>query len=98
MLTVSIVVSKDFFRGQRMKWSSEMTKDEARQRVAREGGLETRKYLETYHMMAFLGVSEGSLKQLNREGLPHGKIGRRNIYDRMQVEAWASSNFFWTKA
>ena len=71
-----------------------MTKNEARQRAAREGDLEKRKYLETYHMMAFLGVSEGRLKQLNREGLPYGKIGRRNIYDRQQVEEWASNNFF----
>ena len=74
-----------------------MTKNEARQRAAREGDLEKRKYLETYHMMAFLGVSEGRLKQLNREGLPYGKIGRRNIYDRQQVEEWASNNFFCTR-
>lgn len=75
-----------------------MTKDEAKQKAAKEGGLEKRKYFETYHTMAFLGVSEGRLKELIRDGLPHGKIGRRNIYDRVQVEAWASSNFFWTKA
>ncbi len=81
-----------------MKWSSEMTKDEARQRAAREGDLEKRKYFETYHTMAFLNVSEGRLKQLKREGLPHGKIGRRNIYDRKQVEEWAKINFFCTQA
>ena len=75
-----------------------MTKDEAKQKAAKEGGLERRKYFETYHTMAFLGVSEGRLKELLRDGLPHGKIGRRNIYEREQVEAWASSNFFWTKA
>lgn len=79
-----------------MKWSSDMTKDEARQKAAKEGGIEKRKYLETYHMMAFLGVSEGGLKDLIRDGLPHGKIGRRNIYDREQVEAWAKSKFFCT--
>jgi hypothetical protein len=79
-----------------MKESREMTKNEARQRAAKEGGLEDRKYFETYHMMAFLGVSEGRLKELLREGLPHGKIGRRNIYDREQVEAWARTNFFCT--
>jgi hypothetical protein len=73
-----------------------MTKEEARQRAAREGDLEKRQYFETYHVMAFLGVSEGTLKQLNREGLPHGKIGRRNIYDRKKVEEWASGNFFCT--
>jgi hypothetical protein len=71
-----------------------MTKNEARQRAAKEGDLERKKYLETYHVMAYLGVSEGRLKQLLREGLPHGKIGRRNIYDREQVEEWASINFF----
>jgi hypothetical protein len=81
-----------------MKWSSEMTKDEAKQKAAKEGGLEKRKYFETYHTMAFLGVSEGRLKELLRDGLPYGKIGRRNIYDREQVEAWASGNFFWTQA
>jgi len=81
-----------------MKWSSEMTKDEAKQKAAKEGGLERRKYFETYHTMAFLGVSEGRLKELLRDGLPHGKIGRRNIYDREQLEAWASNKFFWTQA
>jgi hypothetical protein len=87
-------VNTDFSRGLLAEWSSEMTKNEARQRATREGDLEKRKYLETYHMMAFLGVSEGRLKQLNREGLPYGKIGRRNIYDREQVEAWVRATFF----
>lgn len=77
-----------------MKWRNGMTKEQAKQRAEREGGLGSRRFLETYQMMAFLGVSEGRLKELIRDGLPHGKNGRRNIYDREQVEAWACSNFF----
>lgn len=71
-----------------------MTKCEARRRVDREGGFSAANYFETYHVMAFLGVSEGVLKELIRQGLPHGKIGRRNVFDRGEVEKWAREHFF----
>jgi len=71
-----------------------MTKCEARQRVYREGGFSATNYFQTYHVMAFLGVSEGALKELIRQGLPHGKLGRRNVFDRGEVEKWAKTYFF----
>ena len=50
-----------------------MTKSAARQRVMDEGGLDGLHFLETYQLMAYLGISSGKVKMLMEDGLPHGK-------------------------
>jgi hypothetical protein len=71
-----------------------MRKTDAKRRVANEGGVDHLRYLETYQLMAWLGISEGRVKQLVRDGMPHGKIGRKNFYDRELIANWIGSNFF----
>jgi len=73
-----------------------MTIEQAKQRVAREGGIEIVKYYDTYHLMAVYSWSEGKVKQMRKAGVPTFKDGGRNKYDPKLVDAWLKDVFFVT--
>jgi excisionase family DNA binding protein len=75
-----------------------MKKSEARQRVSSEGGLDGLAFLETYQLMAYLGISSGKVRLLIEAGLPHGKNGGKLIFKREEVDRWCSTYFFSTTA
>ena len=71
-----------------------MTKSAARQRVMDEGGLDGLPFLETYQLMAYLGISSGKVKMLMGDGLPYGKNGGKLIFKRSEVDQWCNRSFF----
>ena len=72
-----------------------MTKSAARQRVMNEGGLDGLPFLETYQLMAYLGISSGKVKMLMEDGLPYGKNGGKLIFKRSEVDQWCNRSFFY---
>ena len=73
-----------------------ISKSEARKRVAKEGGLDGLPFFNTYQVMVYLNVSDGSLKSLlaNDPTFPqptkHGI--NRNTYSKAELDDWKGAS------
>ena len=50
------------------------------------------RYMDTRQAAAYVGMSPSTLNRMrvNGEGPPYGKLGRRVIYDRLDLDGWVT--------
>jgi hypothetical protein len=71
-----------------------VSRGEADQRVAREGGLDGVEWMESYHVMSLNRWCYTKLKTMIKEhAFPRRKNGHANVFWRPEVEAW-NQKFF----
>lgn len=66
-----------------------ISRSQADQRVAKEGGLDGVEWMESYHVMSLNRWSYTKLKAMIKDrSFPRRKNGHTNIFWRPEVEAW----------
>ena len=54
--------------------------------------MEERRYMNTHELAAYLRKPVGSVRvETSRKKIPHVKLGRRVIYDRIAIDEWLAS-------